>query len=93
MADAIVRVLMSATFTYPCNDCGRTVTVRSDGKRWHWCRMPRRLRGRVLEAAAESMRWTCEQAGHPKQHPDDLVCICAMWADHIEAGAVEVQHG
>lgn len=45
---------------------------------------------RVLIANAEGMRWTCEQAGHPKQEPDDAACICETWAHHIKAGAVVV---
>lgn len=39
---------------------------------------------------AEGMRWTCEQAGHPKQKPDDAMCICETWGRHVEAGAVVV---
>lgn len=80
-------------FAFECNDCGKTVKVRDGIERWHWCRCPRRLRGRVLASAAESMRWTCEQAGHPKQGPDDVVCICARWARHLETGGVEVPCG
>lgn len=48
---------------------------------------------RVLAANAEGMRWTCEQAGHPNQLPDDVTCICGTWAHHIEAGAVVVGCG
>ncbi len=41
-------------------------------------------------AAVESMRWTCDVAGHPKQHPDHARCICETWAGHVLAGTVEV---
>jgi hypothetical protein len=49
-----------------------------------------RLRDEARKEHAVGMRWTCEQAGHPKQLPDDVMCICETWARHIEAGAVYV---
>ena len=45
------------TFTHACVDCGKTVRVVDGRSRWHWCRMPRRLRGKIGEAWAEGYRW------------------------------------
>lgn len=78
------------TFTFPCSDCGRTVKVAGGRQRWHLCLCPPWLRGHADAVAAESMRWTCAQAGHPRQHPDDLACICGTWAHHVDRGHVEV---
>jgi hypothetical protein len=44
----------------------------------------------VSKEYADGMRWTCEQAGHPKQEPDDVMCICETWSRHVEAGAVVI---
>lgn len=44
-------------------------------------------------AYADGMRWTCEQAGHPRQKPDDGACICGTWARHVEAGALVIDCG
>lgn len=83
---------MSATadFTHPCQDCGRTIRVARGRTRWHWCRMPRALRGRMGRAYADGMRWACTQAGHPRQQPGDLACICETWARWVELGFLRV---
>lgn len=78
----------TSTFSHECADCGKPIRVVNGRERRHWCRMPRHLRGRVRRTEADIMRWTCEQAGHPRQHLDDANCICGTWARHIEADAV-----
>lgn len=60
-----------------------------------YCAIVASRAGRVMRAEArkehaDGMRWTCEQAGHPKQLPDDVMCICETWGRHVEAGAVVV---
>lgn len=83
-------ILATDDFTHDCPDCGQPIKVTDGVSVEHDCPIPEPYRGRVVEASAESMRWTCETAGHPLWSPLGDACICGTWADMVVDGAVIV---
>lgn len=58
------EIVFCDTFSYQCPDCGGTRRVVSGRARRHWCRMPKRFRGKRGEAWADGEQWVLD-------HPED----------------------